>query len=134
MDRLGRSVNAYFVRLEQKVGAARAVAMARRLGITFRAASDARMATDPAASWGSFTLGVSGTTPLDLAAAYATVAADGVYCAPLPVTAITDPDGPPSPAASPGLPARGRGRRAVAAVAGPGRAGPAGGRLPTTRS
>jgi membrane peptidoglycan carboxypeptidase len=105
----GRSVNTYFVWLEQKVGAARAVAMAERLGITFRATSDTRMAADSAASWGSFTLGVSDTTPLDLAAAYATVAADGVYCAPLPVTAITGPDGRPSPAASPDC------RRAVAA-------------------
>ena len=97
----GRSVNTYFVWLEQKVGAARAVAMAQRLGITFRAPSDAAMAAHAAATWGSFTLGVSDTTPLDLAEAYATIAADGEYCAPLPVTSITDPDGKASPAATP---------------------------------
>ena len=97
----GRSVNTYFVWLEQKVGAARAVAMAQRLGITFRAPSDAAMAAHSAATWGSFTLGVSDTTPLDLAGAYATIAADGLYCAPLPVTSITGPDGTASPAAAP---------------------------------
>jgi membrane peptidoglycan carboxypeptidase len=97
----GRSVNTYFVWLEQKVGADRAVAMAQRLGITFRAPSDAAMAAHSAATWGSFTLGVSDTSPLDLAGAYATIAADGEYCAPLPVTSITGPDGTPSPAATP---------------------------------
>jgi membrane peptidoglycan carboxypeptidase len=85
----GRSVNTYFVHLEEQVGADRAVAMARALGITFRAASDARQAQN-AADWGSFTLGVADTTPLDLAEAYATLGADGVNCAPLPVAAVVD--------------------------------------------
>jgi membrane peptidoglycan carboxypeptidase len=89
----GRSVNTYFVHLEEQIGAARAVAMAVRLGITFRADSDAAMATKRASDWGSFTLGVSDTTPLDLANAYATVAADGVYCQARPVQSITDSDG-----------------------------------------
>jgi membrane peptidoglycan carboxypeptidase len=88
----GRSVNTYFVWLEEQVGAQNAVAMAKRLGITFRAPSDAAMATH-AESWGSFTLGVADTTPLDLANAYATIAANGTYCAPLPVISITDAAG-----------------------------------------
>jgi membrane peptidoglycan carboxypeptidase len=75
--------------------------MAQRLGITFRAGSDAALARDHADSWGSFTLGVADTTPLDLAEAYATVAADGVYCRPLPVTSITDPAGTARAAADP---------------------------------
>jgi membrane peptidoglycan carboxypeptidase len=89
----GRSVNTYFVWLEQQVGADKAVAMAKRFGIQFRAQSDANMADKSAADWGSFTLGVSATTPLDLANAYATLGADGVYCKPLPVNSITGPDG-----------------------------------------
>jgi membrane peptidoglycan carboxypeptidase len=97
----GRSVNTYFVWLEQRIGAQKAVAMAQRLGITFRADSDAALARDDAAGWGSFTLGVADTTPLDLANAYATVAADGVYCKPLPVMSITDSAGKPLSAASP---------------------------------
>ncbi len=96
----GRSVNTYFVWLEQRTGPAHAVAMAQRLGITFRASSDAAMATR-ADAWGSFTLGVSDTTPLDLANAYATIAARGIYCRPLPVISITDASGHPVPAANP---------------------------------
>lgn len=88
----GRSVNTYFVHLEEQVGADRAVAMARNLGITFRAGSDARQAQD-AADWGSFTLGVADTTPLDLAEAYATLGAGGVTCTPLPVTGVVDGSG-----------------------------------------
>ncbi|MFB9235447.1 transglycosylase domain-containing protein [Plantactinospora siamensis] len=97
----GRSVNTYFAHLEEQVGAARVVEMAQRLGIRFRADSDARMSLDGANEWGPFTLGVSATTPLDLANAYATVAADGVYCAPLPVTAISDSAGHRLPVADP---------------------------------
>jgi membrane peptidoglycan carboxypeptidase len=51
------------------------------------------MAQNSAAGWGSFTLGVVDTTPLELASAYATVAAEGTYCRPLPVGSITDADG-----------------------------------------
>ena len=89
----GRSVNTYFVWLEEQVGAEKAVAMAKKLGITFRADSDARRAAHDADSWGSFTLGVAATTPLDLANAYATVAAQGKYCAPTPIQQITDAHG-----------------------------------------
>ena len=89
----GRSVNTYFAQLEERVGAEKAVSMAERLGITFRAQSDAKLAADGAHGWGAFTLGVASTTPLDLANAYATVAAEGTYCSPLPVTSITDAGG-----------------------------------------
>jgi membrane peptidoglycan carboxypeptidase len=88
----GRSVNTYFVALEQRVGADKVVEMAQRLGITFRAAGDATMA-ERAADWGAFTLGVSATTPLDLANAYATLAADGMYCRPTPITSVLDAEG-----------------------------------------
>ncbi|WP_426505800.1 transglycosylase domain-containing protein [Dactylosporangium sp. McL0621] len=96
----GRSVNTYFVWLEQQVGARRVVEMAQRLGITFRSLQDQTMA-GKADQWGSFTLGVALTTPLDLANAYAAVAAGGVYCEPLPVLSITDPDGQVLDAGSP---------------------------------
>ncbi|WP_250002543.1 transglycosylase domain-containing protein [Actinoplanes sp. M2I2] len=99
-DAFGRSVNTYFVHLEEQVGPAAVVAMAKRLGISFSAPADARMAADNADSWGSFTLGVIDTTPLELASAYATVAAGGRYCAPLPVESITGPDGRAVPVAT----------------------------------
>ncbi|MFU8872105.1 transglycosylase domain-containing protein [Micromonospora sp. SL4-19] len=89
----GRSVNTYFAWLIQQVGADRVVEMAERLGIVLRADDDARLAREGAKSWGPFTLGVVATTPLDLANAYATVAAEGVWCRPSPVTSITDSSG-----------------------------------------
>ncbi len=86
----GRSVNTYFVHLEEQVGPAAVVAEAKKLGISFSAPSDAAQAAKSADTWGSFTLGVIDTTPLELASAYATVAAEGKYCAPLPVHSITN--------------------------------------------
>jgi membrane peptidoglycan carboxypeptidase len=97
----GRSVNTYFVWLEEQVGVEKVVAMAQRLGIVFRSDADAQLATTKADTWGSFTLGTADTTPLDLANAYATVAADGLYCTPLPVLSITDPAGHSISAADP---------------------------------
>ncbi|MEH0841436.1 transglycosylase domain-containing protein [Micromonospora sp. CPCC 205711] len=88
----GKSVNTYFVPLEQQVGAENVVKAAQKLGITFRDREDARLAAD-ANQWGAFTLGVSATTPLEMANAYATLAADGKYCEPIPVQEIRDPDG-----------------------------------------
>jgi membrane peptidoglycan carboxypeptidase len=91
----GLSVNTYFVKLEEMTGADNVVDVAKRLGIKFRAEEDSRLANDPDAArgWGAFTLGVSATTPLDLANAYATLAADGKYCEPIPVQEIVDQDG-----------------------------------------
>jgi membrane peptidoglycan carboxypeptidase len=97
----GRSVNTYFVWLEEQIGPAKAVAMAQRLGITFRAEGDAQRARTEADEWGSFTLGVADTTPLDLANAYATLAADGQYCQPLPVQSIVDSNNRSVAAANP---------------------------------
>jgi membrane peptidoglycan carboxypeptidase len=97
----GRSVNTYFVPLEERVGAENAVNAAKKLGIQFRAKgtkgapADYEFATNKALtpSWGPFTLGVSDTVPLDLANAYATLAADGKYCEPLPVREIITREG-----------------------------------------
>ncbi|WP_405429121.1 penicillin-binding protein [Micromonospora sp. NBC_00617] len=90
-----QSINTYFVPLQQQVGAENVVDVAKRAGIQFRASNDAKFAAtkDSAHQWGAFTLGVSSTTPLDLANAYATLAADGKYCEPIPVQEIRDPEG-----------------------------------------
>lgn len=92
---LGASVNTYFVPLVERVGAANTVDVARRLGIGFRAPEDAALADDrkSADRWGAFTLGVSATTPLDLANAYASLAAGGRHCVPTPVQEIRDRSG-----------------------------------------
>jgi membrane peptidoglycan carboxypeptidase len=90
----GKSVNTFFVRLEQLVGAQRAVQMAERLGLTWHTPVDQLMARpEHAGGWGSFTLGVADTTPLEMANAYATLAADGRYCEPWPVRSIVSADG-----------------------------------------
>ena len=96
----GRSINTFFVPLEQMVGADKVVDVAKRLGIQFRSPEDAHLAAN-AKGWGAFTLGVSATTPLELTNAYATLAADGVYCEPIPVTEIRDNNGVKIDAANP---------------------------------
>jgi membrane peptidoglycan carboxypeptidase len=48
---------------------------------------------------GSFTLGAEATSPLALASAYSTLAANGTQCDPVPVTEILDRDGAPLTAA-----------------------------------
>ncbi|PWR09362.1 glycosyl transferase [Micromonospora acroterricola] len=90
-----QSVNTYFVPLQQQVGAENVVDAAKRAGIQFRTTEDLRLSgtKDAAHDWGAFTLGVSQATPLDLANAYATLAADGKYCEPTPVQEIRDPEG-----------------------------------------
>jgi membrane peptidoglycan carboxypeptidase len=91
----GKSVNTYFVPLEEQVGAAKVVDVAKRFGIQFRSRDDAKLANDEASAnqWGAFTLGVSASTPLDIANAYATLAGDGMYCAPTPIQQIYTQDG-----------------------------------------
>lgn len=99
---LAGDVTTYFVPLEEQVGADRVIDLAQRLGIRFNYPPEARLATpENAHQWGGFTLGISHTTALDLATAYATLAADGTHCDPRPVRQITDPSGHPvTPAAA----------------------------------
>jgi membrane peptidoglycan carboxypeptidase len=93
----GKSVNTYFVQLEQKVGAANAVRMAERLGLQWRTDVDRMMASpERADGWGSFTLGVSDVTPVEMANVFATLAAQGQYCEPIPVRTIALTNGKPA--------------------------------------
>lgn len=95
-DAFGHSVVTYFVALQERIGAARSVDTAKRLGIVFRSPEDVQLsAPDNSRLWGAFTIGVSSTTALDLANAYATLAADGTRCDPLPVARVTDAGGRP---------------------------------------
>ncbi|ADD40766.1 transglycosylase domain-containing protein [Stackebrandtia nassauensis] len=91
----GRSVNTYFVQLLEDVGAENAVDMAKSLGIDLRGKGDQENDENPRKKhlWGSFTLGVSDTTVMDVAEAYGTVANDGIHCDPLPVKSMTDSKG-----------------------------------------
>lgn len=95
----GMSVNTYFAQLVERVGPTAAVRMAERLGLTWagspkKCCSDAYYAKH-SSGWGPFTIGVTDTTPLALANAYATAAAEGRYCKPTPIISITGRDGEP---------------------------------------
>jgi membrane peptidoglycan carboxypeptidase len=79
------SVNTYFAQLEKKTGLCAPFAMARSMGVELDHPRSERV---PA-----FTLGVADVSPLEMAGAYATVAARGKYCAPEPVTKILNSSG-----------------------------------------
>jgi membrane peptidoglycan carboxypeptidase len=79
------SVNTYFAQLEKKTGLCKPYEMARSMGVEL---------TDPAHERvPSFTLGVPSVSPLEMAGAYATVAARGLHCDNRPVLKILNADG-----------------------------------------
>lgn len=73
-----RSVNTVYARLGMDVGPSRVAATARRMGIT------APLDTHP-----SIALGAEEVSPLDMAAAYATLANFGVHLSPTPILEIS---------------------------------------------
>jgi membrane peptidoglycan carboxypeptidase len=76
------SVNTYYAQLMARVGTPAAITVARRMGITA-----------PLHDWCSLVLGTENLTPLELAGAYATLAAGGVHCRPATITRVTGPTG-----------------------------------------
>jgi membrane peptidoglycan carboxypeptidase len=81
------SVNTFFAQLEQRTGLCQPVKLAEAMGMS--PASGGHISQYPA-----FTLGAADTySPLDLATAYATVAAHGTHCDPVAITAVTDSAG-----------------------------------------
>jgi membrane peptidoglycan carboxypeptidase len=82
------SVNTFFAQLEQKVGLCQTVKLAEAMGV--RTGNGHRIAQYP-----SFALGAGdyGFSALDTAGAYATIAAHGLYCAPMSITRVTDRNG-----------------------------------------
>ena len=82
IDATTASSNCAFVRLGLIAGIPAVIDMAHRLGIT------SELSQVP-----SLPLGVADLTPLEMASAYATLAADGVYNRPYYVDRITDRDG-----------------------------------------
>jgi membrane peptidoglycan carboxypeptidase len=101
-----QSVNIYFAMLERKVGLCNVVKTAMDMGVT-RADGRSLMQWDgknfpPADDLPSFTLGSINVSPMSMAAAYATVAARGVYCKPIAVAKIISPGGAKLPVESAG--------------------------------
>ena len=91
----GRSSNTAFVRLQEMVGTSKAYEAAVAAGIDFynNPELDQRVEDGTLDDYGTFTLGFDATTPLDMAEAYATVAAGGKHCEPLPVMQVIGADG-----------------------------------------
>ena len=86
-EALAQSINTYFATLEGDVGLCAVAQMANKLGI------DQQADGTPLQVVQSMTLGVNDLTPLEMASAYATFAAHGIYCAPLAIASMTGPDG-----------------------------------------
>jgi membrane peptidoglycan carboxypeptidase len=90
------SINVYFANLEKQVGLCNVVKTAVDMGMT-RADGKSLLKKDgsqyPADSIPSFTLGSVGVSPMNMAAAYASVAARGWYCEPKAITKIVTSSG-----------------------------------------
>jgi membrane peptidoglycan carboxypeptidase len=92
------STNTYYVALEDALGSITpGVQISQAMGMHYD-----NTVTQKSADFiiqhqiASFTLGFNATNPLDLANAYATVAAGGTRCEPTPVTAVLDQNGQPA--------------------------------------
>lgn len=90
---LVRSSNTYFLALLDALGSVeKPVRMAQAMGLR---------SIDPVADQiiegrqGSFVLGPQATSPMDLASAYGTMAANGTQCDPTPISAVLGRDGQP---------------------------------------
>jgi membrane peptidoglycan carboxypeptidase len=82
------SVNTFFAQLEQRTGLCQPVKLAQAMGVS-------QETGDPPDQLPAFTLGAAyhGYSALDIATAYATIAAHGLHCAPVAITKVTDRDG-----------------------------------------
>jgi membrane peptidoglycan carboxypeptidase len=101
------SINVFYGELEQKVGLCNVVKTAANLGVTWADGTPLLKAPPgrgnvSADNITSFTLGSVVTSPLDMAGAYATMAARGKYCAPIAISKITSLTGASLPVPSAG--------------------------------
>jgi membrane peptidoglycan carboxypeptidase len=102
------SINVWFAYLEQKVGLCQTVQTAAQMGLTWPDGKSL-LKPDPkehhrysADNDPSFTLGADNVAPLDVAAADAVLPAQGIYCHPIAITAITTMSGTSLPVESAG--------------------------------
>jgi membrane peptidoglycan carboxypeptidase len=105
------SINVFYAHLEQKVGLCQVVQTAASLGVhradgksLFQGVGKPGHAgyQYPADDIPSFTLGAVNVSPMTMAAAYATVAARGIYCAPIAIGKIVTRSGGHLPVKSAG--------------------------------
>ncbi|KJS53173.1 penicillin-binding protein, partial [Streptomyces rubellomurinus subsp. indigoferus] len=86
-EAMARSVNTYFVQMEQEIGLCAVKQMANKLGITAKASGK------PLEEVPAMALGVEEVSPLTMANVYATFAAGGTHCSPLAINKITTVEG-----------------------------------------
>jgi membrane peptidoglycan carboxypeptidase len=92
------SINTYFLTLETKTGLCLPATIAQSMGVTL----DNDTGTGaPLQQIASFTLGTNLITPVEMASAYATLAAQGKYCRPYVITGVQNLDGRQYPAPQP---------------------------------
>ena len=84
------SVNTYFLTLETKTGLCAPASLAQSMGVTKDNDLDQGKPLD---QFASFTLGTNEVTPVEMAAAYATLADQGDYCTPMVITGVATPGG-----------------------------------------
>ena len=84
------SVNTYFLTLETQTGLCAPAQLAQSMGVT---KDNDLGAGKPLDQYASFTLGTNQITPIEMAAAYATVADQGTYCVPYVITGVHDING-----------------------------------------
>jgi penicillin-binding protein 1A len=97
-----RSDNTVFAQLTLDVGPENVADMAHKLGVR------ASLKTREGAYVPSLGLGAMGVSPLDMASAYATIAAGGIYSRPMAITKVVLPDGKVDEGAGWGVPERRR--------------------------
>jgi penicillin-binding protein 1A len=97
-----RSDNTVYAQLTLDVGPENVADMAHKLGVR------ASLKTREGAYVPSLGLGAMGVSPLDMASAYATVAAGGIYSRPMAITKVVLPDGKTDTGAGWGVPERHR--------------------------
>ncbi|MFJ4500521.1 transglycosylase domain-containing protein [Streptomyces sp. NPDC088864] len=83
---LGKSINTYFAKLEEKAGLCETLTMAKKVGYT-------RGDNKPLLQIPTTTLGSQESTPLAMAAVYATFANRGTYCSPVALLSVKKADG-----------------------------------------
>jgi membrane peptidoglycan carboxypeptidase len=84
------SINTYFLRMEEQTGLCQPAQIAESMGVT----QDNDTGTGKSLQQIlSFTLGTNPITPIEMASAYATLAAQGTYCTPYIITQVTDVSG-----------------------------------------
>src|ERR1700677_1373103 len=90
------SINTFYARLERKVGLCNVVRTAQDLGMTWADGTSLLDRDDgqpPADDTPSFTLGSVYVSPLSMSAAYAAMAARGMYCGPIAIDKIVTDTG-----------------------------------------